>query len=139
MRLQGKQTSLFEYSQPAFIICDRLYSFTPITSHLYPPLRNAYLSSGKWKSSIDGINIVWVFFIGFVNSTLDRFISINYYQIIPEKPIKLSETIDAAMSVAGTPLKVSGKSQFSILALTPLKSKRASVNASPVPSAFVRD
>ena len=114
MRLQGKQTSLFEYSQPAFIICDRLYSFTPITSHLYPPLRNAYLSSGKWKSSIDGINIVWVFFIGFVNSTLDRFISINYYQIIPEKPIKLSETIDAAMSVAGTPLKVSGKSQLSM-------------------------
>ena len=51
--------------------------------------------------------------------------------------MKLSETIDAAIKVAGTPLKVSGIFESAILARTPEKSTNANVNARPVPKALV--
>ena len=52
--------------------------------------------------------------------------------------MKLNDTIAPAISVAGTPLKVSGISDPAILERTPEKSTNARVNAIPVPRAFVK-
>ena len=54
----------------------------------------------------------------------------------PPKPIKLKETIEAAINVAGTPLNVSGIFESAILERTPENNTNAKVNTSPVPNAF---
>ena len=57
----------------------------------------------------------------------------------PENPIKLRDTIEAAIRVEGTPLNVSGISECSILARTPEKRTSAREKARPVPKALTID
>mgnify|MGYP006924283532 FL=1 len=59
--------------------------------------------------------------------------------ISPEKAIKLNETIEAAISVDGIPLKVAGMSAVSSLERTPENRISASEKPAPANTAFTTD